>query len=150
MSKTNWTTSILNVRLIVLVIVFALCSIPSMEASAAKTGQTEEDVAEWKKDIPSVKVLFEAFLSYNDAKMEDLSKQLVRLGYLRDGMEFTKPGVCTINFMPGSSQNAIDIDIIDEGTKIWFWSNAEVYLSEKKGCGIDYWSSPTISIWRDF
>lgn len=79
MRKINWTTTILNVRLIVLVIVFALCSIPSMGASVTKTGQTEEDIAEWKKDIPPVKVLFEAFLSYNDAKMEVLSKQLVRL-----------------------------------------------------------------------
>lgn len=150
MSKTNWTTTILKVRLIVFVMVFALCSISSIKASTTKTESTEEDVTEWEKDVPSAKVLFGAFLSYDEAKMEDLSKQLVRLGFLRDGMEFTKPGVCTINFMPGSSQNAIDIDIVDEGTKVWFWSNAEVYLSEKKGCGIDYWSSPTISIWRDF
>lgn len=150
MSKTKWTTTILKVRLIVFVMVFALCSLSSIEASATKNEPTEGDVTEWKKDVPSATVLFGAFLSYNDEKMEDLSKQLVRLGYLRDGMEFTKPGVCTIYFLPGSSQNAIDIEIVDEDTKVWFWSNAEVYLSEKKGCGIDYWSSPTISLWRDF
>lgn len=150
MSKVNWTTTILNVRIIIFVIVFALCSILSIEASTTKTESAEGDVTEWKNDVPSASVLFGAFLDYDDAKMEALSKQLVRLGYLRDGMEFSKPGVCTINFMPGSFQNAIDIEIIDEDTKIWFWSNAEVYLSEKKDCGIDYWSSPTISIWVDF
>ena len=121
--------------------------------TTATKAKTAASAAVWYGDVPSVAVLYEAFLCNNETKMTALKADLLKKGYSVDeefGMTYTKSGVCIITFMPGSDQNAVEIAIVDEETKDKFWRVGETFLSNKKGCSIDYWSSPEIMLTKDF
>ena len=90
----------------------------------------DADAEGWLNNVPSPVLLHEAFLeTYDEQKFKQLKEELQKRGYVEEGRNFLKEGVCEISFMNGSVGDTetgnVLIIIDDEDTLEWFFEELE-------------------------